>query len=271
MNCGTLCPFTGSFLAKHLQPVKSLTCLVCHCLLLETEKELILVDTGLGIQDIRNKERMIFNLLPNQLLKPLFDIEETAFHQILKLGFNPKDVKHIIATHLDYDHVGGLVDFPWASVHVLNSEYAAAFHPKNLMQKSRYNPLCFSHKPNFYTYDQQGEAWNGFSKVKNLKELPAEIFIVPLAGHSQGHMGIGIEGKKQTTFFVGDAYLNHKQLSGEKPPLFTQLYDRLRQEDYSTFKENLKKLGELHQTHKETIDIFCSHDPDEFYSRTFNK
>lgn len=275
LNCGTLCPFTGSFLAKHLTPVKSLTCLVCHCLLLETNKELILVDTGLGIQDIRNKERMIFNLIPNQLLKPLFDVEETAFHQVIKLGFNPKDVKQIIATHLDYDHVGGLADFPWANVHILNSEYAAAFHPKNIKQKTRYNQQCFSHNPNFFTYDQQGENWNGFTKVKNLKELPPEIFIVPLIGHSQGHMGIAIEGKEnnkdKTTFFVGDAYLNRKQITGEKPPIFVDIYNRLNQEDYAAFNNNLEKLAELNRSKSDTIDIFCSHDPAEFHSRTFNK
>lgn len=271
LNCGTLCPFTGAFLAKHLTPVRNLTCMVCHCLLLETEKELILMDTGLGIQDIRNKERMIFNFIPNQIIKPILDVEETAFHQVIKLGFNPKDVRHIVATHLDFDHVGGLADFPWASVHVLKSEYDAAFHPQTRGQKMRYNPLCFSHQPHFHTYDQDGENWNGFTKVKNLKDLPPEIFAVPLLGHSQGHMGIGIEANDKTTFFVGDAYLNHKQLTGEKAPLFNQLYDRLHQEDYALYTENLKKLSQLHQTRKSTVDIFCSHDQDEFHSRVFSK
>ncbi len=86
--------------------------LVSHCLLLETDAHgLVLVDTGIGIDDIRDPRR----------LGPLFGrtmaIDATGTHmpalpQIEALGFRRSDVRHLVLTHLDFDHAGGLPDFP---------------------------------------------------------------------------------------------------------------------------------------------------------------
>ena len=42
------------------------------------------------------------------------------------LGLDPRDVRHIVVTHLDLDHAGGLADFPDAKVHLHAREHAAA-------------------------------------------------------------------------------------------------------------------------------------------------
>jgi glyoxylase-like metal-dependent hydrolase (beta-lactamase superfamily II) len=34
-----------------------------------------------------------------------------AFEQVRALGFAPNDVRHVLLTHLDRDHAGGLSDF----------------------------------------------------------------------------------------------------------------------------------------------------------------
>jgi glyoxylase-like metal-dependent hydrolase (beta-lactamase superfamily II) len=34
-----------------------------------------------------------------------------------------RDIKHCIITHLDFDHIGGLADFPDAAVHISGEEY----------------------------------------------------------------------------------------------------------------------------------------------------
>ena len=46
--------------------------------------------------------------------------------QIQRLGFDPRDVRDIVLTHLDFDHAGGLCDFPEARVHLLGAELAGA-------------------------------------------------------------------------------------------------------------------------------------------------
>ncbi|MCT9113339.1 MBL fold metallo-hydrolase [Streptomyces mirabilis] len=39
-----------------------------------------------------------------------------------ELGFDRTDVRHIVLTHFDADHIGGLSDFPHAQVHVTAAE-----------------------------------------------------------------------------------------------------------------------------------------------------
>lgn len=134
LSCGSMCPYcqplvhgTGSWLKAGK--------LVCHCLLIETSAGLVLVDTGFGTQDIAHPTHLgtAFRLL----LRPQLSPESTALAQIKNLGFEPSDVRHIIMTHLDLDHAGGIPDFPNAQVHVYAPEYEAATRPTP-KEKSRY-------------------------------------------------------------------------------------------------------------------------------------
>ena len=60
--------------------------LVCHCLLIETEQGLVLVDTGFGQQDVRSPARLSpFFVGLNNIQ---FDRKYTAIDRIEKLGFD---------------------------------------------------------------------------------------------------------------------------------------------------------------------------------------
>lgn len=107
--------------------------LVCHCLLIETEDGLVLNDTGLGPQDIARKNALHLGF--KSLVRPMLNMEETAIYQVERLGFARKDVRHIVLTHLDFDHAGGLQDFPEAKVHIFDDEYEAAMHPQTSLEK----------------------------------------------------------------------------------------------------------------------------------------
>jgi len=100
---------------------------VCHCLAIEAGDGLVLVDTGFGLEDARNPGQLggAFRLLMN----PQPREETTALKQLEALGFAASDVRHIVTTHLDLDHSGGLPDFPGAEVHLLSAELEAALHP----------------------------------------------------------------------------------------------------------------------------------------------
>jgi len=100
LNCATLCPL-------------AVPEMVCHCLLVEIGSELALIDAGFGTGDVDRTRERLGSLLP-LLLRPRLERSETAIEQVRRLGFDPKDVRHVILTHLDVDHVGGVSDFPWA-------------------------------------------------------------------------------------------------------------------------------------------------------------
>ena len=125
LSCGTMCPWGGSLMYGAVED-PSLRRLVCHCLLIETPRSgLVLVDTGFGLGDVyRARQRLSrFFMLTNRIQ---LDDEQTALRQVEKLGFGALDVRHIVLTHLDFDHAGGIEDFPHATVHVLHSEWTAA-------------------------------------------------------------------------------------------------------------------------------------------------
>ena len=57
---------------------------------------------------------------------PRLDPAETAVRQVEALGYSKSDVRHLLLTHLDRDHAGGIPDFPNAKVHVHHREYDMA-------------------------------------------------------------------------------------------------------------------------------------------------
>ncbi|WP_174291868.1 MBL fold metallo-hydrolase, partial [Sphingomonas bacterium] len=123
LNCGTCCPAGGRlFDGTSDGPLGHL---VCHCLLIESDTGLILIDTGFGTRDIDHPHRRLsefFLKLNNIQLRP----EETAIAQLRAFGFSPSDVRHIVVTHLDFDHAGGIEDFPNATVHLTAREKEVA-------------------------------------------------------------------------------------------------------------------------------------------------
>lgn len=117
--------------------------LSCHCLLIEHDSGLVLVDTGLGLEDVRHPRERLSGLFLN-LIKPDFREELTAIRQIERLGYDPKDVRHILLSHLDFDHAGGLDDFPHATVHLMRAERDYAVMQKTWLDRQRFRPQQWS-------------------------------------------------------------------------------------------------------------------------------
>ena len=57
----------------------------CHCLLIEGDDWLILVDTGLGVEDVNEPRRLGF--LFNTLARPRLKVAETALRQVADMGY----------------------------------------------------------------------------------------------------------------------------------------------------------------------------------------
>lgn len=76
--------------------------LCCHCLLLETSQGLVLVDTGFGLNDVRNPRGRLSGFFLS-LLSPAFREEMTAIRQVQRLGYQASDVRHIVLTRLAGD------------------------------------------------------------------------------------------------------------------------------------------------------------------------
>ena len=166
LNCGTLCPFGGR-LFDGLSPILGSARLVCHCLLLETDAGLVLVDTGLGTRDVAATYPRLSHFF-TALLRPRLDLAETARVQIERLGFSPADVRHIVLTHLDFDHAGGLDDFPGRAVHLWRRA-RGALAQNGLDREQRYPPAAVERRGAGGLRAGRGERWFGFEAVRDLR------------------------------------------------------------------------------------------------------
>jgi glyoxylase-like metal-dependent hydrolase (beta-lactamase superfamily II) len=239
--------------------------LVSHCLLIETDAHgLALVDTGIGVDDIRDTRRL------GAFFGPAMQVDATrtemaALAQVEARGFRREDVRHVVLTHLDFDHAGGLADFPAAKVHVHAHEKDAALARATFNQKQRYRAVQFAHGPLWETFEARGEPWRGVPGARQLAGLPPEILALPMPGHSRGHAAIAVDTGHGWLVHAGDAYF-HRSVTqrGETSgmPWGLRSIERLIAFDYARVRANHATLARLAK--QDDVTIFSSHDPVEY-------
>jgi glyoxylase-like metal-dependent hydrolase (beta-lactamase superfamily II) len=266
LNCISSCPLGGRLMDGRTQSLHQRGELCCHCLLVETERGLVLVDTGFGLRDVANPASRLSSFFL-ALLSPDFREEMTAVRQIEQLGFHAKDVQHIVLTHLDFDHAGGLDDFPEATVHMLQQERDYAVAQKTWMDRQRFRPQQWSSRSRWKVYGAgQGEDWYGFGCVRDMAGLPPEILFVPLPGHTFGHAGIAIQTPERWLLQAGDAYFYHQEMDASNPWCTPGLrfYQTMLEKDRMARLWNQERLRHLREKHGHEVELFCAHDPVEF-------
>ena len=236
--------------------------LVAHCLLVETGDRVVLVDSGFGTDDVRERGRRIGRLSPVLIG---FDLahDEPAVRQLPGLGVDPASVTDVVLTHLDLDHAGGLPDFPQARVHVHATELEAARHPRP-DERLRYVSAQWAHGPRWEEHAEGGEQWFGFGGVTPVTE---DVLLVPLHGHSRGHSAVAVRrpGGQGWLLHAGDAYFHHGDLYTPRTcPPGLKAFQRLVAADNRTRLENLARLQALHAEHRDEVTVFSAHDKQEY-------
>jgi len=186
LNCGTMRPYFP-------RVENGVT-----CFLIETNQGPVLVDTGFGTHDFLTPTRSMKVFL--NLMRSPRNVNETALHQLRRLGYKREDVKHIIQTHLHIDHAGGLPDFPHTQVHVLKAE-----HDHIISHRSwEYHPGHWAHNPNWVLNETRDGKWYDFDALQ-LEGFEPEIWLVPLIGHTPGHTAVAIKQEQAWVVHGGDA------------------------------------------------------------------
>ena len=270
LNLGTLRPFGGRRVNGDRPPFLPAR-MVCHALLVESDRGLALVDTGFGLEDLRRLRHVWSGLrraepLRPQLRRKVFktfftrprlDPGETAVRQLAALGFSAGDVTDVVLTHLDSDHAGGLPDFHSARVHVDEVEHDAAMWSGH----ARYWSYQWAHGPHWVRYGAGGDTWQGLPGARQLDRLP-DIALVPLRGHSPGHCGVIVRTGGGWLLHAADTYFDHREIDPAAPRSTPGL---------AAFQKRLEFDGEARRTSRERVralgdevEVFCSHDPVEF-------
>lgn len=242
LNCGTLV-------------VPSYPTVVCHCLLLEGENGLALVDTGIGLLDVQQPvERLGQDLIDAAGFQ--FNEPDTGVRRIQRLGFDASHVRHIVLTHCDPDHAGGLADFPNAEVHVAEEELASlrAGH-------WRYVQRQFEHQPRWKSYGRSERQWFGLEARPVDLGFSSEVLLIPLPGHTLGHCGVAIRQQDGWLLHVGDAYYLRVELTDDDHPVAVIAAQRA--DNDVLRRKSLAELRRLVRDHSDEIQMIGYHDISE--------
>ncbi len=199
------------------------------------------------------------------LIRPRLEVAETALRQIADLGFRIDDVRHIVPTHLDLDHAGGLADFPEATVHVHAAELRAA----NNADLAGAHPLPSGPA---LAGDELAAARGGRRRLVRLRERPGAArnprrrsarspcpaTRAAIAAWRSGRLGLApplrrrlfpsCRGRARGRRRAGRIRAFESLVNIDKPPRIM----------------NQKRLRELTPRHGDEVQLISSHDPFEF-------
>jgi len=240
LNCGSMRPYFPQVQG------------IIHCLLVETNAGLVLIDTGFGALDYRAPRPVMRVFL--RLIRSPRDINQTALTQIKGLGYSPEDLKHIVLTHMHLDHAGGLPDLPDAKVHVLRPEYEAAMHPKGLKERF-YIPKHWAHHPHWVLHEMSDDKWFDFDCIPVIEGLTPQILLVPLTGHTRGHCGVAVETDEGWLLHCGDA----ASLLYPTADPYTQTDKRLHWSVRWLIGDQVPVLRKFIQEHGDMVKLISSH------------
>jgi glyoxylase-like metal-dependent hydrolase (beta-lactamase superfamily II) len=264
LDCATMCPLARPWVNGDGR-LRSRGLMVGHCLLIETARSgLVLVDTGFGVDDVASPRRRLGRPF-TFIIGASSGKTRPAKVQLEELGYDAKDVRHIIPTHLDLDHAGGLPDFPQAKVHVHANEMNAALHPPTLAEKERYRRCHFAHGPRWVSYASSGEPWKGFPAVRALEGLDEDILCVPMHGHTRGHWLVAVNSGPRWLLHCGDAYFHRGVIRPSEGvvPVGLRVFEQTMGVDGRRVRKNHERLRELAAREDPTLSMFSAHDPIE--------
>jgi glyoxylase-like metal-dependent hydrolase (beta-lactamase superfamily II) len=220
--------------------------------LVEHPKATFVIDAGLGstVDQEIGRGPWLVRAMPYASTLPL--IKNPA---ILRLKGK---IDFFLITHLHWDHVSGLLDFPHVPAHMLteeaafgNSKEASEHHgvfPHHMEKiQSRIVPLRLNDVP-----------YENFSRSLDLFS-DGSVVIVSLEGHTPGSLGVFInKAPDKRLFFVGDAVWT---LDGEgKPEARSFLAELISDLDRTQARIIRKKLEAL-VDHSKEITLLPTHEP----------
>lgn len=184
--------------------------------LLRNREHTVLVDCGFG-QEMAASRGFTGELSPEELLA--------------RFEVRPEDVDHIILSHMHFDHMGNISEFPNATITVARAELDFCTGPH------AERPLLFhSHETDEVAQLLQLREQGRVDLIDEATEVIPGIVAHPIGGHTPGLTVVDVTTAKGQVVLASDAIHFYEQLEKDRPYwIFTDLagmyagYDFLRE------------------------------------------
>ena len=212
------------------------------CFLIEHDRGLVLMDTGL-VPAAVDDPRAVYGDMADELRISLTR-EQCVDSQIEALGFALSDVKHVIMSHLHWDHTGGMYLFPHAEFHVMSGELQYAYWP--LPAGPAYRREDIDATRAFRWNEIEGPELDFFGD--------GSLVIHHLPGHTPGNAALLVRLASRTILLAADTAHLRSGYRGDRPM----------PSDWNTLEavRSLRRLRQLARSHDAMVWIL--HDPEDW-------
>lgn len=165
-------------------------------LLLESESNKILIDTGVGYmeqtQEINGQQ---------------FKLEGRLQKVLGKVGVEGQDITHLILTHFHPDHIGGVYSSDGQLLYPNAKIYAHADEWEYWMGgKSSQQPSIFRYFINENIAPLKDE--NIYLVGMNEEEIVKGVRLIKTPGHTPGHLSVALQSQGEQLLYISDTWLH---------------------------------------------------------------
>ncbi len=176
---------------------------------IEHDQGLVLFDTGQDAASVSDPDYYPRTGLAATIYRHTAEFEirpdETVTEQLRKLGYQARDVRHVVLSHLHQDHIGGLRELvgarfvttvtEWAALQKKGSETYGYLPRHTDLPGARWEQVSFAPTADttLAPFDAAKDLFSGGSLV-----------LLPTPGHTEGSMSLLVRGGSTPLLLVGD-------------------------------------------------------------------
>jgi glyoxylase-like metal-dependent hydrolase (beta-lactamase superfamily II) len=198
-----------------------------------------LFDSGLPAAML-DREDSYLKALQGQELDVSLTPEETLTRHLERLDIDPARVRHVVVSHLHFDHAGGLKEVPNATLVVQRREWDAGFEPE-LSQK-------YGLRKRYFDLGHAVELVDGEHDLFG----DGSVVCVPSYGHTPGHQSLRVRSAQGDHILIADACYHGGVVESRDFPAYS---------DHAAMNRSLDALLALREPG--TTMVF-GHDPDQW-------